>query len=120
VAVQSYKILVVDDFERFREFVTSTLREKRGFQLTEASDGLIAVQQVEELQPDLILLDIGLPSLNGLEVAKRIRTLNPSRAILFVSQETSASIVQEALDLGAMGFIRKSSARSDLLPAKPC
>ena len=55
-----------------------------------ASDGLEAVQKAEELQPDLILLDIGLPSLNGIEVARQIRKLSPKSKILFVSQESSA------------------------------
>jgi CheY-like chemotaxis protein len=80
-----------------------------------ASDGLEAVQKVEELQPDLILLDIGLPSLNGIEVARQIRKLSPNSKILFVSQESSADVVQEALGAGAQGYVLKSDARRDLL-----
>ena len=61
--VLSYKILVVDSFERFRRFVCSLLQQRAEFQVEQAADGLQAVQRAEELQPDLILLDIGLPKL---------------------------------------------------------
>lgn len=114
---ESYRILVVDDFEGFRRFVNSALRRRTGFQVVEASDGMAAVQKAEELKPDLILLDIGLPSLNGLEVARRIREFDPSARILFLSQESSADVIQEALGLGATGYVHKPSAQSDLLPA---
>jgi len=83
----------------------------------EVSDGLEAVRKVEELQPDLIVLDIGLPSLNGIEAARRIRKLSPESKILFVSQESSADVVQEALVTGAHGYVVKSHAGSELLPA---
>ena len=83
----------------------------------EVSDGLEAVQKVEELQPDLIVLDIGLPSLNGIEAARRIRKLSPESKILFVSQESSADVVQEALGTGAHSYVVKSDAGSELLPA---
>ena len=79
------------------------------------SDGLEAVQKAEELQPDLILLDIGLPSLNGIEVARQIRKLSPKSKILFVSQESSADVVWEALGTGAQGYVVKSDAGSELL-----
>jgi DNA-binding NarL/FixJ family response regulator len=85
--------------------------------VSEVADGLEAVQQAEELQPDLILLDIGLPSLNGIEAARRILKLSPKSKILFVSQESSFEIVQEALRLGAHGYIHKMYMRSDLLVA---
>ena len=114
---ESYRILVVDDFEGFRRFVNSALRRRTGFQVVEASDGMAAVQKAEELKPDLILLDIGLPSLNGLEVALRIRELDPSARILFLSEESSADVIQEALGLGAAGYVHKSSAQRYLLPA---
>jgi CheY-like chemotaxis protein len=78
------------------------------------SDGLEAVQKAEELQPDLIVLDIGLPTLNGIEVARRIHTLSPKSKILFLSQESSAPVVQEALSLGGSGYVVKPDARSEL------
>ena len=82
----SARILVVEDYEAFRRFITSTLETRPDLQVVGiVSDGLAAVQQAEELQPDLILLDIGLPTLNGIEVARRARKLAPDSKILFVS-----------------------------------
>jgi DNA-binding NarL/FixJ family response regulator len=85
--------------------------------ISEASDGLEAVQKAVELQPALIVLDIGLPSLNGIEAARRIRKLSPKSKILFLSQESSADVVREALCLGALGFVVKAHAAGDLLVA---
>ncbi len=114
----SIRILVVDDYEPWRRFVSSTLCKKRELQvICEASDGLEAVRRAEELQPDLIVLDIGLPKLNGIEAARRIRKLSPESEILFVSQESSADVVQEALSLGALGYVVKAHAGSELLGA---
>lgn len=112
------RILVVDDFEPFRGMVCSMLREYTEFQvIAEASDGLAALQQATDLQPDLILLDIGLPDLNGIEVARRILKRSPESKILFVSQETSVRVVQEALSTGAHGYVVKENVASDLLAA---
>ncbi len=109
---------MVEDFEPFRRFICSTLRERPEFQIVgEVTDGLEAVQKAEELQPDLILLDIGLPSLNGIDAARRIRKLSPKSKILFMSQESSSDVVQEALALGALGYVVKAHAGSELLPA---
>ena len=91
--------------KRFRRFVCSTLGKKRDLQVIgEASTELEAVRKAEELKPDLIVLDIGLPSLNGIEVARQIRKSCPQCKILFLSQESSAYVVQDALALGALGF----------------
>jgi DNA-binding NarL/FixJ family response regulator len=109
---------VVEDFEPFRRFICSTLRKRPEFQIVEeVTDGLEAVQKAEEFQPDLIILDIGLPSLNGIDAARRIRKLSPKSKILFMSQESSADVVQEALALGALGYVVKVHAGSDLLAA---
>ena len=83
----------------------------------DVTDGLEAVQKAEELRPDLILLDIGLPSLNGIEAARRIRRLCPESKILLISQESAADVVQEALALGALGYVVKAHAGSELLEA---
>jgi DNA-binding NarL/FixJ family response regulator len=110
-------VLIVDDFEPWRRFVCSALANHPELQvIAEASDGLMAVQKAEELQPDLILLDIGLPALNGIEAARRIRKLSNSR-ILFISEHRSADLAKEAMRAGAHGFLVKSDAGSELLPA---
>ena len=83
----------------------------------EETDGLQALQKAGKLRPDLILLDIGLPSLNGIEVARQILQLSPNSKILFVSQESSADLVQEALALGALGYVVKWDAGKELLTA---
>lgn len=112
------RLLVVDDFEPWRRAILAWLHKQPGFLvLCEASDGLQAVEKAGELQPDLILLDIGLPKLNGLEAAKRIRKLAPQSKILFVSQESSSDVIQEAFRVGAQGYVHKSNAESDLLAA---
>jgi DNA-binding NarL/FixJ family response regulator len=111
-------ILVADDYEPWRRFVSTTLQKQPGLQVSgEASDGLEAVQKAEELHPDLIVLDIGLPSLNGLEAARRIRKLSPESKILFISQESSSDVVREALGTGARGYVVKADAGSELLQA---
>lgn len=112
------RVLVVEDNEPFRQFVRATLGIRPELQIiSEVSDGLEAVQRALELQPALIVLDIGLPSLNGIEAARQIRKLSPKSAILFLTQETSPDVVQEALDLGASGFVFKAQAARDLLIA---
>jgi DNA-binding NarL/FixJ family response regulator len=116
--MSSIRVLVVEDFAPFLEFICSTLRKESGLQIIgEVSDGLEAVRQAEELKPDLILLDIGLPTLNGIEAARQIRKVAPESKIIFVSQESSADVVQEALSLGAQGYVVKTRAAIDLLAA---
>jgi len=116
--MSSVRVLVVEDFEPFRRFFRSTLGKRPELQTAgEASDGLEAVHKAEVLQPDLIVLDLGLPTLDGIEAARRIRKLSPKSKIIFVSQESSADIVQEALSVGALGYVVKTHAASDLLAA---
>jgi DNA-binding NarL/FixJ family response regulator len=114
----SVRVFVVEDHEPFRRFICSTLAERMDLQIVgEVSDGLEAVHKAQELQPDLILLDIGLPSLNGIEAARQIRKLSPKSKILFVSQESSADVVQGAFSLGAAGYLVKTHAAIELLAA---
>jgi DNA-binding NarL/FixJ family response regulator len=116
--MRSVRVLVVDDYEPFRQFVCSTLGKISRLQIVgQASDGVEAVRKAEELQPDLILMDIGLPSLSGIEAARRIRKPAPMSKVLFLSQETSRDVVEEALRLGASGYIVKAHAGSELLAA---
>jgi len=90
---------------------------KRKLQIVgEVSDGLVAVQKARELQPNLILLDIGLPTLNGIEAARHIREVSPKSIILFLSENRSPDIAGEALSIGA-GYVIKSDAATELLPA---
>jgi DNA-binding NarL/FixJ family response regulator len=112
------RVLVVEDFLPFRQFICSTLGKHADLQvICQVSDGLEAVQKAQELKPDLILLDIGLPTLNGLEAARRIRELAPASKIIFLSHETSADVVQKALSLGAWGYVVKTKAAIELLAA---
>jgi DNA-binding NarL/FixJ family response regulator len=112
------RILVVDDFEPWRRSIVSMIEEDPGLQVIyEASDGVEAVQMCQELQPDLVLLDVALPNLSGLEAARQIRVVSPASKILFVSVMPNQDLVREALRIGAAGYIAKADAARDLLPA---
>jgi DNA-binding NarL/FixJ family response regulator len=114
------RVLVAEDYERFRRLLVSTLQNKWGVQvqyIREVADGLEAVQEAQSLQPDLILLDIGLPTLNGMEAARQIHKLSPTSKIVFVTQESSADMVQEALNIGACGYVVKADVGNELLAA---
>jgi DNA-binding NarL/FixJ family response regulator len=114
----SIRILVVDDLEAWRQRICSILQTRPELcVVAEAADGLEAVEKAQALKPDLILLDIGLPSLNGIEAAHRISRLLPTATILFVSQISDADVVQEALRNGAKGYVWKQDAGIDLLLA---
>jgi DNA-binding NarL/FixJ family response regulator len=118
LATSRIRVLVVDDFEPFRSFLRSALKQKPDLEVIgELSDGLAAVQKAEELRPDLILIDIGLPKLNGIEAVRQIRKLVPYAKIIFLTQESSDDVVQTALNLGASGYVVKAWAGSELLPA---
>jgi DNA-binding NarL/FixJ family response regulator len=116
--ISRIRVLVVDDNAPFREFIYSMLGKRAELEIIgEASNGVEAVHKSEELQPDLILLDIGLPGLNGIEAARQIRKLAPKSKIVFLSQESYPDVVRAALSLGAMGYVPKQKASSDLLAA---
>jgi DNA-binding NarL/FixJ family response regulator len=115
---RSIRVLVVEDYKLWRDYICSLLQTKPEFcVVSDLADGLEAVQKAKELKPDLILLDIGLPSLNGIEAARQIRKLSPNSKILFLSQESSADIVAEVLRLGALGYVVKAHAGTELLAA---
>jgi len=112
------RTLIVDDFEPFRRLLRSALEQRAEFQIVgEAADGLEAVNKAKDLQPDLILMDIGLPTLNGVEAARQIRGDVPHARLLFLSMECSSSIIRETFRLGGSGYVDKLRLKFDLLPA---
>ena len=111
-------VLVVDNFEPFRQFLLSHLRQRSDLQVVgQAADGLDAVRQAANLQPDVVLLDIGLPRLHGLEAANRIRQSSPQARIVFVSQECAFGLADEVMRIGAWGYVHKQRVHRELLPA---
>jgi len=117
LAAASVRILIVDDYEPWRRLLTFFLQRHPAWQIiSEASDGLEAIEKTRELQPDLILLDIGLPRLNGIEAARQIRTIAPRSRILFLSENCCPDVVREALSVGG-GYVVKSDAASELIVA---
>lgn len=112
------RILVADDFARWPRFISSILAKHMDWHIVgEAADGFETVQKAEELKPDLILLDIGLPKLNGIEVARRLRELVPNSKILFLSALHDPNIVSDALRTGASGYVVKLDVGSELTEA---
>src|SRR5262245_53200213 len=106
-------ILSAGDYAPLLHLVSSSLQTTE-FQVFEVADGMEAVRKAQELQPDLVLLDIGLQKLDGIEAAKRIRELAPQSRLLFVSQESNSDMVGETFRVGAQGYVHMQSARNDL------
>jgi DNA-binding NarL/FixJ family response regulator len=112
------RLLLIDDFAPWRRYICSAIEKHQTFQIVaEGTDGLEAIEKAQELQPDLILLDIGLPKMNGIEAARRIQRSLPQIKILFVSAVRDPHIVEAAFRVGASGYMLKSNTRSELLPA---
>ena len=117
VRMSVVRIVVVDDIEDWRRWLASMLREEPFEIIGEASNGLEAVYRVAQTQPTVVLLDIGLPRLNGIEAGVRIRRVAPDAKILYLSQEFDPDIVRAALQLGAFGYVLKSDAARELVEA---
>lgn len=109
------RVLIVDDFDPWRVFVIQQLSQQPHMRVIEcASDGLEGVQRAEELQPDLILLDVSIPKLNGLEVARKVRKLVPKARILFLSSNADPDVVRAAFCAGGGGYVLKADAGGGL------
>jgi DNA-binding NarL/FixJ family response regulator len=114
----SIRILIADDFEDWRRQVRLLLQVRPEWRvIAEALDGSEAVQKAEDLKPDLILLDIGLLKLNGIEAARQIRQRSPNSKIIFLSQNNDLDVVRAALSTGGLGYVHKTAAGRELLPA---
>jgi CheY-like chemotaxis protein len=112
-----HRVLVVEDHEPFRRVICELLQQREDLLIVgEAADGLDAICQAEALQPDVVMLDIGLPMLSGIEVAGQIRAKVPDAKLMFVSNESSLEVVEHAFSRGAHGYVYKPRALRDVLP----
>lgn len=112
------KILLVDDHSVVRQGYASLLRALLpDVQVSEASDGEQALQRVQEEIPNLVIMDIGLPGISGLETTRRLRQRLPQLRVLFFSMHDELPLVRQALDAGAIGYLTKSSAPEVLIEA---
>ena len=112
------RILLVDDFDNFRKFTVFALEACPDILVVgEAATGAEAVGAAELLEPDLILLDLSLPDMNGFQISQKIRQVSPDSRIIFVSANNSRMIAQAAVSDGAMGFVSKNNAVDELIPA---
>jgi DNA-binding NarL/FixJ family response regulator len=110
------KILLVDDFVAWQVFMRDMFELEADFKIIgTANDGVEAVQKATEAQPDVILMDIGLPKLNGFEAAHHIRMLSPASRILFLTEHRGSDFVNAAFKAGGLGYVLKVSANSDLI-----
>jgi DNA-binding NarL/FixJ family response regulator len=116
--LRTVRILVADDFDLFRTLVSSILKEQAGYQIVgEAADGRQAVQRAKELQPDLVVLDMGIPDLRGMEVARRIKLCSPQSRILFLTTNNDPELACESLNAGAWGHVLKADVVGGLVDA---
>lgn len=112
------KLLLADDHEIVRQGLRSMLEAQRDCQVVgEAADGRQAVTMTKELNPDVVILDIGMPSLNGLEATRQILKMRPQTKVLILTMHESDSVIREVLDAGARGYILKTDAGRDLVSA---
>ena len=113
----SVQILVVDDSIRWCDFVLRYFETKTGYKIIGvAVNGLEAIQKVGELRPDLILMDVNLPGIDGIAATQQICKTHPSSKVVFVSLLDDSAIVQAAFDVGGSGYILKHDFGEDLLP----
>ena len=114
----AFRIFIADDHEVVRKGLISLLQAQPDWEVCgEAADGREAVEKASELKPDVVVIDIGMPSLNGLEASRQILKINPAAKILVLTLHDSDSVVREVLNAGARGFLLKSDAARDLVAA---
>ncbi|HEY1677742.1 MAG TPA: response regulator transcription factor [Candidatus Sulfotelmatobacter sp.] len=112
------RILLVDDHPIVRQGLKTLLEGRSGWEVIgEASDGAEAVEKAKVLSPDVMVLDVTMPRMNGLEACRVLRRQSPGLEILFVTQHDSPQMMREALEAGARGYVVKSNAARDLLAA---
>lgn len=112
------KILVVDDHELIRRRIVELLSAKPEFDIVGmAGNGLEAIKTAKQCQPDVVLMDISMPELNGIQAAPLVKKAAPQAEILMVTTHDDASFVREAFSAGARGFLMKSELPSELVPA---
>ena len=112
------RILIADDHEFVRQGVRTLLLSRRGWTICgEAVDGRDAIEKAKELKPDVVVMDVSMPNLNGLEATREVRRILPKTAVLVLSQHNSPGMMKEALKAGAQGYVVKSSASENLIAA---
>jgi DNA-binding NarL/FixJ family response regulator len=110
------QVLVVDDFLAWQDLIRRMFESQTDLKIQAiATDGLEAVQKATDLQPDVILMDISLPKMNGFEATRHIRLLSPTSRVLFVSEHRNFDFIEAAFQAGGLGYVLKSDACSDLL-----
>lgn len=112
------RILLVDDFVPWQRLVLRLLKSETNLQIISAAvDGTEAVQKAEELQPDLILMDLNLPGMDGIEATRKVRIVSPGSKVIFLTDHNEPDIVQAAFNAGASGYVLKPDFTADLIPA---
>lgn len=115
--MRAIRILVVDDFPQWQRFLRNVFEPESDLNIVDfASNGLEAVQKSTELQPDVVLMDLSMPVMNGLEATRRIRVASPNSRVLFLSEHCSHELVSAAFEAGASGYVLKSDSSAGLVP----
>ena len=112
------RVLVVDDFEKVRQFLCSKIAKRPSFMVVgQAGNGVEAIAQAKQLQPDIVLLDVGLPKLDGIKAARQIASCSPGSHIIYISANRELEIVEACLQAGGRGYVLKSDLENDFWPA---